>query len=192
VARQSRPVETSTADESAEPVLAAGKGRPTPKRSEARKQRRKVGTPANRKEAAQLRRERMREQRMNQRQALLTGDERYLPPRDAGPGRRLARDFVDSRFTVGQIFFGLVFLALGVSLAPNRNLAAIANSLMLLVFFGVLVSCILIGRRARRAVEEKYGVEQGTGVTAYAGMRAMQPRRMRRPPARVKRGGKPV
>lgn len=172
--------------------LPVGKGRPTPKRSEARKQRRKVGTPTNRKEAAKLRRERLREQRMNQRQALLTGDERYLPPRDAGPGRRLARDYVDSRFTVGQVFFGLVFVALGVSLAPDRGIAAVANTLMLLVFIVVVINCVVVGRHAKREVEEKYGEEQATGITAYAGMRAMQPRRMRRPPPRVKRGGDPV
>jgi Flp pilus assembly protein TadB len=183
----SEPASTQDADQ--QPV---GKGRPTPKRSEARKQRRKVGTPANRKEAAKLRRDRMREQRTNQRQALLTGDERYLPPRDAGPGRRLARDHVDSRFTVGQVFFGLVFVALGVSLAPNTILAAYANLLMLVVFIVVVVNCVMVGRAAKREVEEKYGEDAATGITAYAGMRAMQPRRMRRPPPRVKRGGEPV
>ena len=49
-----------------------GKGRPTPKRSDARK-RRRTATPTNRKEAARMRRERMREARTVQRQALLTG-----------------------------------------------------------------------------------------------------------------------
>ena len=38
----------------------SGKGRPTPKRSEARKRRRQA-TPTNRKEAAAMRRERLRE-----------------------------------------------------------------------------------------------------------------------------------
>ena len=85
----------------------AGKGRPTPKRADARKKRR-AATPTNRKEAAALRRERLREQRMAQRQALITGDERHLPARDAGPAKRMARDIVDSRFSVGQVFFGLV------------------------------------------------------------------------------------
>src|SRR4051794_13073824 len=100
-----------------------GKGRPTPKRSEARKQRR-TATPTNRKEAAKIRREKMREQRVAQRRALLTGDERHLPARDAGPAKRLARDYVDSRFTLGQIFFGVIFVALGVSFTPNKVIAA--------------------------------------------------------------------
>src|SRR3954462_7928404 len=130
---------------------APGKGRPTPKRSEARKQRR-VSTPTNRKEAAALRRQKMREQRGAQRQALQTGDERNLPARDAGPAKRLARDYVDSRFTIGQIFFAVIFVALGVSFTPNKVIAAYANLLMLLIFFGVIVQSVKVGRSARQAV----------------------------------------
>ena len=165
----------------------SGKGRPTPKRSEARKKRR-VTTPTNRKEAAALRRQRLREQRTLQRQALLSGDERNLPPRDAGPAKRLARDYVDSRFTIGQVFFGIVFVVLGASFVPNELVRAYANFFMLLLFIAVAVTSWLVGRRARQLVEERYDVKQGTGITAYALMRAMQPRRMRRPPPRVKRG----
>src|SRR3954451_9310146 len=131
---------------------APGKGRPTPKRSEARKQRR-VATPTNRKEAAALRREKLREQRTAQRQALQSGDERNLPARDAGPAKRLARDFVDSRFTLGQIFFGVIFVALGVSFTRGL-VAAYANLLMLLIFFAVVLQSVKIGRAARQAAEE--------------------------------------
>jgi hypothetical protein len=169
----------------------AGKGRPTPKRSEARK-RRRATTPVSRKEAAKLRRERLREQRFAQRQALRSGDERNLPARDAGPARRLARDYVDSRFTFGQVFFGMVFVALGVTLAPNRVVAGIAN-LLLLILFGVVVwNSVVVGRHARQEVEDRYGEQATAGITSYTAMRAMQPRRMRRPPPRVKRGGDPV
>jgi hypothetical protein len=176
---------TAASEDEEQPV---GKGRPTPKRSEARKRRRTATTPANRKEAAKLRREKLREQRLAQRQALLTGDEKHLPARDAGPAKRLARDYVDSRFTVGQIFFGVIIVALGVSFAPNKVVAAYANLLMLLIFFAVVVQSVKVGRDARRAVEERYGEKESAGITLYALMRAMQPRRMRRPPARVKRG----
>lgn len=164
-----------------------GKGRPTPKRSEARKSRR-VATPTNRKEAAALRRQRVREQRAVQRQALLTGDERNLPPKDAGPAKRLARDVVDSRFTLGQVFFGLIFGVLVLSFIPSLAVRAAANVLMLVTFGAVIVDSARAGRAARRAVESKYGAKGAVGITSYALMRALQPRRMRRPPARVKRG----
>lgn len=164
-----------------------GKGRPTPKRSDARK-RRRTATPANRKEAAALRRQRTREQRALQRQALLSGDERHLPPRDAGPAKRLARDVVDSRFTLGQVFFGLILGVLVLSFVPSRAVQTVANLLMLVTFAAVIVDSTRVGRAARRAVEAKYGDKDAVGITSYALMRALQPRRMRRPPARLKRG----
>jgi hypothetical protein len=159
----------------------AGKGRPTPKRRDARK-RRRTATPANRKEAAALRRNRLREQRGEQRRALQTGDERHLPPRDAGPAKKLARDYVDGRFTMGQIFFGMIALVFGLAFIPNPAVVAAANLLVLAVFLGVVLDAVRVGRGARRAVEAKYGVKESTGIVAYAMLRSMQPRRMRRPP----------
>src|SRR5947199_7505604 len=88
-----------------------GKGRPTPKRRDAQKKRRQA-IPTNPKEAAKVRRERAKETRSLQRKALLSGDEKHLPMRDAGPAKRLARDIVDTRFTLGQIFFGLILVVL--------------------------------------------------------------------------------
>jgi Protein of unknown function (DUF3043) len=175
---------------SAEEGKPGGKGRPTPKRDEARKKRR-AATPTNRKEAAALRRQRLREQRAAQRQALVTGDERNLPARDAGPARRLARDIVDSRFTIGQVFFGVILLVLLLSFIRNTTIAAITNLVMLVLFVAVIVDSVRLGRRAHREVEEKYGAKDATGITGYAAMRALQPRRLRRPPPRVSRGGGP-
>jgi hypothetical protein len=169
-----------------ETPVPAGKGKPTPKRSDARKQRR-VATPTNRKEAAKLRKERLREQRTVQRHALQTGDERNLPARDQGPAKRMARDFVDSRFTLGQIFFGMIFVVLGLSFIPSTVVRSYANLLMLLAFAAVVVNSVMVGRSAQRAVEAAYGAKEATGITSYSLLRAMQPRRMRRPPAKVKR-----
>src|SRR4051794_26198071 len=168
----------------------AGKGRPTPKRDEARKKRR-AAAPTNRKEAAALRRQRLGERGADQRQALITGDERHLPVRDAGPAKRMARDIVDSRFTLGQVFFGVILLVLLLSFIRNPVIATVTNLAMLLLFFGVIVDAGRLGRRARREVAEKYGDKEATGITGYAAMRALQPRRLRRPPARVTRGGGP-
>jgi Protein of unknown function (DUF3043) len=166
---------------------ATGKGRPTPKRRDAQK-RRRVATPTNRKEAAAARRQRLREQRSVQRQALMTGDERNLPPRDAGPAKRLARDIVDSRFTLGQIFFGMILVMLVLSFIRNNYIAVVTQVVMLAAFAAVVYDAVRVGRIARRAVAGKYGERESMGVTSYALMRALQPRRMRRPPARIKRG----
>jgi Protein of unknown function (DUF3043) len=167
----------------------AGKGRPTPKRRDAQKRRGAV--PTNKKDAAAARRTRLREERMVQRKALLSGDERHLPARDAGPAKRLARDVVDSRFTLGQIFFGLILVVLAASLVIPRNykttLAAV-NALSFLTVILVFLDSVRIGRRAKQMVTTAYDEKSAYGVTAYAAIRAMQPRRLRRPPPKIKRG----
>jgi hypothetical protein len=171
----------------------AGKGRPTPKRKDARKQRR-TAVPSNPKEAAKLRRDKARDQRALQRQALLSGDERHLPPRDAGPAKRLARDVVDSRFTLGQIFFGMILIVLALSLTihgksqAERSAAAAVNLVSIGALVIVFVDSLLVGRKAKREVVAKFGVRESLGITGYAMVRAMQPRRMRRPPPKKKRG----
>ncbi|HTW19719.1 MAG TPA: DUF3043 domain-containing protein [Mycobacteriales bacterium] len=165
----------------------AGKGRPTPKRSDARKARRSI-TPRNRKEAAAFQREKRREQRLASRRALMTGDERHLPPRDAGAGKRLARDIVDSRFTYGQVFFGLIFLVFAISLVPVTAVREIANWLALFSLLMMVVDGARNARLARRIVVARYGEDEARGVSSYAFMRSLMPKRFRRPPPKVKRG----
>jgi len=168
----------------------AGKGRPTPKRRDAQK-RRRGPVPANKKEAAAQRRAQVREARMLQRQALLSGDERHLPARDAGPAKRLARDVVDSRFTLGQIFFGMILVVLVASLSIPKDyttVLAAVNALSFLAVILVFLDSVRVGRKAKAMVTMAYDAKAAYGVTAYAGIRAMQPRRLRRPPPKIKRG----
>src|SRR3954467_12962259 len=167
-----------------------GKGRPTPKRRDAQK-RRRGPVPANRKEAQAQRRTQARESRQLQRQALLSGDERHLPPRDAGPAKRLARDVGDSRFTLGQIFFGMIVVVLGASLAIPKDyqtVLAAVNALSFVAVIVVFIDSLRVGRKAKSMVTAAYSDKDAYGVTAYAAIRAMQPRRFRRPPPKVKRG----
>lgn len=171
------------------PAAQAGKGRPTPKRADARKTRR-TATPTNRKEAAAMQREKSREARALARQALITGDEKHLPPRDAGPERRLARDIVDSRFSLGQVFFAVIFLAFAISLVQNVVVRNVANVAALLALTAMVIDSARHGRRAKQAVGEKFGVGEMHGISSYAFMRAFLPRRFRRPPPKVKRGDK--
>jgi hypothetical protein len=184
------PAEPATVEVAGDEVT-AGKGRPTPKRSAARKARRNA-TPQNRKEAAALQRERNRGERHLARQAMITGDERHLPARDAGPERRLARDIVDSRFTYGQVFFALIFVTFFIAIINNPLTHIVGN-------FGALISLTVMvldgarnGRKARLAVAEKYGMSAARGISSYAFMRALLPKRFRRPPAKVARGGAPL
>jgi hypothetical protein len=164
-----------------------GKGRPTPKRATAR-QARRTATPRNRKEAAQFRRERLREERGKTRKALQTGDERNLPLRDAGPERRLARDIVDSRFTLGQALFGLMFVALVLSVIKAGIINLIASLVILVMFIALMLDGIRNGKRAKEAVVERFGENRAAGIRGYAMSRALLPKRFRRPPPKVNRG----
>jgi hypothetical protein len=165
----------------------AGKGRPTPKRDAARKARRNV-TPKNRKEAATLQRERSRVDRRLARQALISGDERHLPARDAGPEKRLARDAVDCTFTFGQALFPLIFCSFVLAFVPNHWIRAVANVVALASLVLIVLDGLRVSRRAKLAVTVKFGEDATTGISSYAFMRAFLPRRFRRPPPRVERG----
>jgi hypothetical protein len=164
-----------------------GKGRPTPKRSDARAQRR-APVPKTRKEAAALQRDKAREQRRLQRLALQTGDESHLPPRDAGPAKRLARDYIDAHFAPGQFFFGLIFIALLSSFVPNHAVATVVNVGSLSLFALMLLLGIRNARSAKQLVEATYGAKDAAGITMYAVTRGMSPRWVRRPKPKVNRG----
>ncbi|MDH6110085.1 Flp pilus assembly protein TadB [Kitasatospora sp. MAP12-15] len=170
----------------------AKKGRPTPKRSEAEAHRRtRVTVPKDRKEAAKQSRERMRTEREKQRVALINGDERALPPRDKGPVRKFARDYVDSRWSLAEFFlpFAVVILILSIVKVPLLQ----QLSLVLFVLFFVLVALdfLRLGFGLRKEFAARFAGENTRGAIGYGLMRILQMRRLRLPKPRVKRGEHP-
>ena len=170
----------------------APKGRPTPKRSEAEAQRRAARKPpADRKEAARRAREQRREALARQREALLTGDERHLPARDRGRVRRYVRDFVDAKFHVAEFFLPIAVAILVLSMLPwlaARNLALL---LWLVVIIMIVLDSVLMTRRLRRELRDRFPGENLRGTSSYALMRSLQMRRMRLPRPQIKRGESP-
>ncbi|WP_033325456.1 DUF3043 domain-containing protein [Streptomyces yerevanensis] len=170
----------------------APKGRPTPKRSEAQSQRRSVAsTPTNRKEAAKRQREDRRAALAKQREALASGDERYLPARDKGPVRKYARNFVDSRFCVAEFFLPMAVVILVLSMVQIPQLQNIALLLWLFVIVMIVVDSIGIAIRLKKQLNERHPDESKRGAVAYALMRSLQMRRLRLPKPQVKRGERP-
>ncbi|MDT3398811.1 DUF3043 domain-containing protein [Streptomyces sp. B1866] len=170
----------------------APKGRPTPKRSEARNPRRTVAnTPADRKDAAKRRRETRRTALTRQREALATGDERYLPPRDKGPVRRFARDYVDSRFVVAEFFLPLAVVILVLSLFRAGPLQSYVLLLWMAVIFLIVVNSAVIAVRLKRELRRRFPDENLRGAVPYALMRTLQMRRLRLPKPQVGRGERP-
>jgi hypothetical protein len=170
----------------------APKGRPTPKRSEAQSQRRSVAsTPTNRKDAAKRQREERRVQMERQRQALASGDERYLPARDKGPVRKFARDYIDSRFSVAEFFLPMAVVILVLSLVRVGSLQNIALLLWLVVIVLIVLDSIVSAFRLRKRLTERFPDENRRGAVAYALMRSLQMRRLRLPKPQVKRVERP-
>jgi hypothetical protein len=172
----------------ARPGTTAGKGRPTPKRSESERRRRPFTAPGDRKEANRQYRDRQRQERSRRQQGLQRGEEWALPPRDRGPVKALARDYVDSRRRLSEFYmYGLVVL-LALLFVQNALVQSIVPLLVLIAVMIMLVEGIFIGRRVRTLAEERLPGESTRGVRLYAAMRALQIRRLRMPKPRIKPG----
>ena len=170
-------------------AVTAGKGRPTPKRSEAERRRRQPYTaPKDRKEAARFSRDRQRTDRTRRTEALRRGEEWALPPRDRGPVKALARDYVDSKRRISEYYmYGLlVLLVLLFIRAP-----IVQTIVPLLVLAAVLIMAIegiFIGRKVKRIAAERLPGQSTRGLALYSAMRALQIRKLRVPKPRVKPG----
>jgi len=166
-----------------------GKGRPTPKRREAEKGRRRAITaPTDRKAAYRATRERQREERARSMQALRTGDERHLPPRDRGPVKRYARDMVDARRSVAEFFLPLAVVILALTFTSSAQLKFVGSTLWLSLVVLIVVDSVVLAMRLKRGLRRSYPDENHRGALPYALMRSLQIRRFRLPPPRVKAG----
>jgi hypothetical protein len=169
------------------------KNRPTPKRSvaEAANKRPLVPNDRDRKSAGKASREQLREQRVRQRQAMLTGDERYLPARDAGPQRRFVRDYVDARWNIGEFMLPLIALVFGLTLLRSPALVLGVTLLVYGMILAALVDGFLMRRKLRKLLTAKFG-EMQRGSVFYGVTRSLQIRRWRMPRPMVERGHFPA
>jgi hypothetical protein len=184
--RRSEPVPAQTP----EVVKPGGKGRPTPKRSEAEKRRRQPMTAPGRKEAFRRVRKKQAQERVRVREGMARGDDKYLQKRDRGPVRRLARDYVDARRTAGSYLMWSFFVIFAISLLPFM-LAKIIVPFMFPLLLGIaLVEGLIISQRVKKTAAERFPGEDLSGVGMYAAMRSMQMRRLRLPKPRLQPGDK--
>jgi Protein of unknown function (DUF3043) len=166
----------------------AGKGRPTPKRSEAERRRRPVNAPGDRKEANRQYRDRQRTDRARRQQAMQRGEQWALPPRDRGSVKELARDYVDSRRRLSEFYmYGLVVL-LVLLFIHNPVVESVVPLFVLAAVAVMVVEGIFIGRRIKAIAADRLPGESTRGVGLYAAMRALQIRQLRMPKPRIKPG----
>ena len=126
-----------------------------------------------------------------QREALASGDERYLPARDKGPVRKFTRDYVDSRFRVAEFFLPIAVLHPG---AEHRAGRLAAEPLAAAVAGRDRADRGRLGRSPASGCAASWpsaSRNQNTkGAVAYGLMRTLQMRRLRLPKPQVERGTK--
>lgn len=185
--QRNKPEESSHA--SAEDADGSGKGRPTPKRKEAESARKKRRTqPLSRKEANKANRKRREEQRAKTREAMQSGDDRYLPARDQGPVRRLCRDVVDSRYNVAEFLLPILVVILVLSVVQQPWTVTVVYAVWIVTIVAAAVDIMLLVRKLRAELKERFPHTNTRGSTMYAVLRSTQLRRFRLPKAQIDRG----
>jgi hypothetical protein len=175
--------DASSADLTDQLVKVSGKGRPTPKRTEA--QGRRTGPPppppTTRKEAYKRMRAQQATRRVESRQGAARGDDSYLPARDRGPVRKLVRDVVDTRRNVGSFFLVIAGVALIGTVVPNLAVRSYASFLLFAFFLLLIVDSVVLSRRINRAVTERFPDAPKRGLSWYGISRSTMIRRWRFP-----------
>ncbi|MEO7061007.1 MAG: DUF3043 domain-containing protein [Lapillicoccus sp.] len=168
------------------------KNRPTPKRRDQQAANKRPLVVTDRKVAKETDKVKRREALARQRLAMQTGDESGLPLRDKGPERRYIRDFVDARWSVGEVMLPFMLVVLLLSLVP----AVAARVAVFALVYGLLIlaviDALLMWRRIKKKLIEKFGLGKvPSGAAMYAVMRTFQLRPTRMPKPQVKRGQYP-
>ena len=170
------------------------KGRATPSRKEAEAARKaRLKAPVSRKDQAKRERAAREVLRAKQREALKTGDDRYLPAREQGPVRHFARDFVDRRRNLAEylipfLFVILVFLFVA-SASGRPEWSNYATALVYpLVIIGVVADEIVLVRTLRKQLKARFKPDETNGTNFYAVLRSSQLRMMRIPKPQLKYG----
>ena len=179
----------------------AGKGRPTPKRSEAEANRyrsitgsttsgRGRTTAASRGKLTPGEKAKARDERNRELQAMRRGEDWALGPRDRGPVKKLARDYVDAHRRPSEFYmYALIILVLALFVGKSNQAISNYMQIVLLAIIAVIaVDAFFLRRSITRLAAERLPREPSRGLAFYAIMRALQLRRLRTPSPRLKPG----
>lgn len=171
----------------------SGKGRATPTRKQREAQNVRPLVSNDRKAAAKEARAKMAVEREKARVGMAAGDERYLPQRDRGPQRKWIRDYVDARFSIGEILIPLMFVIIFMTLIDNQTVQFFGIIALWTFFAAAVTDAFILGWLIKRKLGAKYGPENvQRGSRWYGAMRGMQLRMLRLPKPQVKRGQFPA
>jgi hypothetical protein len=175
------------------PAAQQAKGRPTPSRKEAEAARKSATiTGSDPKASKKAAKEADRAARAKARAGLASGDPRQLPARDAGPVKAYVRDFIDGRWSMGEFFIPIAVVVLLLGFIQVQIVQVILLWTWSIMLVGVVLDTMWIVYRLRRAIAENVPNGDQRGAISYGVMRALQLRRFRLPPPKIRANGDPV
>ena len=178
------------------PAAETAKGRATPKRSEAERGRRQgiTGTPArsgsSSRNGTKTSSADARADRLARQEAMRRGEQWALPTRDRGPVKALARDYIDSRRRLSEYYMYLMIVLVVVLFVKKSSVQLYAEPIALVLILLVVVDAAWLRFKLTKLVRERLPGESTRGLTIYAVFRALQIRRFRVPPPRIRPGDK--
>jgi hypothetical protein len=201
-AQDSQGAQAPEAPVKSKPAAQAGKGRPTPKRSAAEANRYRTlsgsttsgrgrtAAPDPKRKLTPEEKSKAREDRSKQLQAMRRGEDWALGPRDRGPAKRLARDYVDAhRRPMEYYMYALIVLVIALFAGKSRSGLANYMQIFLIVIIAIIaVDALFLRRSVMKVVSERLPNESTRGLAFYSIMRGLQLRRFRTPAPRVKPG----
>lgn len=175
-----------------EPKGPGAKGRPTPTRRESEAVRRARAKPAtDKKSVRKMSRERKIQSSGKVREAMRSGDERYLPKKDQGPVKRFIRNSVDARFSIAEFLLPILIVIMALSYSGNKTLQSFGVALQTTTLLVVSIDTVWTMVRLRRALRAKFPGQSLKGTTYYTLLRLAQMRWLRMPKPQVRIGGSP-
>lgn len=175
------------------PSSVSGKGRPTPTRKEREAANQRPLVSNDRRAGNKEAKAKYNAEREKARIGMANGEEKYLPSRDKGEQRRYIRDYVDARFSVGEVMIPLMLVVVIGSLFVGQALSVIITFTLWAFLLLTALDSVIAGALVSRRLAKKFGAEKvQKGSRWYCAMRTIQMRVMRLPKPQVKRGAFPV
>jgi hypothetical protein len=189
VARSTQsPAGTSPGTELNQDSISSGKGHATPTRKEKEAARKRPLVANDRAERRRREREAAAAERDRARVGMANGEQKFLPIRDRGPQRKYVRDYVDARWSVGELLLPtIVFFFITSFFPPESVVQLLGFVIMWFVLVVSIIDAVIVGAILKRKLTEKFG-SMDKGSRFYAAMRMVYFRQMRLPKTQVKRG----
>lgn len=173
--------ENSTPATQPTPDASGKKGKATPTRKEAEAARIKQIHPPTDKKTAKAK----------ARQATVSERDRQLSLIERTPGRTLMRDFIDSRFSVGEYSLPVILVLIVITFIFSSRFQWLQQPLLYLtwlVLIALVVDTFVWWSRFKKLAKERIPNENLRGLLYYGFNRSTGLRRFRTPAPRVDRG----